>query len=236
MLRMSKRSCERRKSRARRAEEQGKRETQRAERAIGYRVSRAAAVRRSERTRPSSASDDEQGGFPKRETQRAERAIGYRVSRAAAVRRSERTRPSSASDDEQGGFQSAKRSERSEQSDTASSASRGVGRDRGAPRGTETPLQTADPASHSGFRPSRAALVQHGLRAGVVRNRSNAPTRTAAWRSRWESTAERESGCPGPHVHAPSRAAQRLLECHRADGVRRPARAPRHLRWSHHHC
>jgi thiosulfate/3-mercaptopyruvate sulfurtransferase len=42
------------------------------------------------------------------------------VSRTAVVRRSERTRSSSASDDEQDGLQSAKRSERSEQLNTAS--------------------------------------------------------------------------------------------------------------------
>jgi thiosulfate/3-mercaptopyruvate sulfurtransferase len=42
------------------------------------------------------------------------------VSRAAAMRRSERIRSSSASDDEQGGLQGAKRSERSEQSNTVS--------------------------------------------------------------------------------------------------------------------
>ena len=48
------------------------------------------------------------------------RAAGLPTVSRAAPRRSERTRSSSASDDEQGGLQGAKRSERSEQSNTAS--------------------------------------------------------------------------------------------------------------------
>jgi thiosulfate/3-mercaptopyruvate sulfurtransferase len=65
------------------------------------------------------------------------------VSRAAAVRRSERARSSSASDDEQGGLQGAKRSERSEQSNTAS--------------GQEAPPRRGDFVAHPGHRPQLSA-------------------------------------------------------------------------------
>jgi hypothetical protein len=75
-------------------------------------------LRRSERTRFSSANDDEVGGL--QSAIRAERSEAIEHgSRAAVLRRSERTRFSSANDDEVGGLQSAIRAERSEAMNTA---------------------------------------------------------------------------------------------------------------------
>src|SRR5687768_12383457 len=83
--------------------------------------SRAAELRRSERTCLSSTNADEVGGL--QSVIRSERSEQSNPgSRAAELRRSERTCLSSTNADEVGGLQSVIRSERSEQSNTVSAS------------------------------------------------------------------------------------------------------------------
>jgi hypothetical protein len=95
--------------------------------------SRAAVLRRSERTCLSSANDNEVGGLQSMiRSERSEQSNPG--SRAAVLRRSERTCLSSANDDEVGGLQSVIRSERSEQSNTVSEWGSDRSRDRPSAR------------------------------------------------------------------------------------------------------